>query len=513
MPRKTQYTDIVDAGIPTKMNEFFKQIERIIGASYTNINTQAQKIKTSLKKISHIDAKSITTLKTAEAQTNKLVTAKKQLTAKEKDYLNIKKQLEQQMARSQNLHTKEYQQLQKKRKQNQELTNIYKTQAGSIARLRARTAQLVKLRESLNLKTKQGVKVERQYTAAIARNQAQLKRYDAQIGRHYSNVGNYVNSLKQVLTMYISIYAAIRVLGSIANVLKDFDKQTSAVAAILVKTKNEIRTLIEDAKRLGATTAFTATEVAQLQESLARLGFTEKQIIGVTEGILDMAAASRSDLAEAAEVVGQTMRAYDIDISQTKDVVDTMAKSFSTSALNMERFKIAMPYVAAAAKKMNWSLQRTTAMLGILINNGIEASKAGTGLRKIMSDITQKGWSLETALRKVNEAENQSAMAIQLFGRRAYVAGLILSDNIKEIDTYTQALYDNEDAAKKMAKTMLDNVAGDLTILKSTWEGLILSIEDGQGIIAIAARSIIQDITSILRTLTSFSSGDWITYN
>ncbi len=119
MAKKIQYNDIVDVGIPTKMNEFFKQVERVIARSYTNIDKQAKKIKRSLSDMTKIDSKSIGTLKNAEAQTDKLKNAKQNLTAKEKEYLNIKKQIQSQLEQLQSFYNKDTESLNEKVFKNQ----------------------------------------------------------------------------------------------------------------------------------------------------------------------------------------------------------------------------------------------------------------------------------------------------------------------------------------------------------------------------------------------------------
>ena len=94
-----------------------------------------------------------------------------------------------------------------------------------------------------------------------------------------------------------------------------------------------MKALSQDAKRLGASTRFTATQVSKLQKEYAKLGFSQKQILNLTKATLELATATNTDLARAAEVVGNTLRAFSLDASETQRVVDVMAKSFNESSL------------------------------------------------------------------------------------------------------------------------------------------------------------------------------------
>ena len=132
---------------------------------------------------------------------------------------------------------------------------------------------------------------------------------------------------------FIALGAVITVMSSAVRSLADFEQAMAKVAAISRSTETEFTALRKNALDLGASTVFTATQVASLEEAFARLGFTAREIISVSKDTLDIAAASGTALGRSAEIVGSTLRAFRLDVSETQRVVDIMAGAFSTSAL------------------------------------------------------------------------------------------------------------------------------------------------------------------------------------
>lgn len=285
------------------------------------------------------------------------------------------------------------------------------------------------------------------------------------------------------------------------NIVKDFQQANADLAAVLGKTRDEIRELTDDSKRLGGTTKFTATEVAKLQKEFAKLGFTTKEILNATEATLDLAAATGTDLAEAATVVGATVRGFGLDASETQRVVDVMAKSFSSSALDMDKFKVSMSKIAPVAKAVGLTIEETTGIMGTLADSGIEASIIGTSLRRIFIELSKKGLSLNDALDKIRNSTDKLSAAEEIFGARAATAALVLAENADKAAILTAKLNLAAGAAERMADEQLNTLEGKLTILNSAWEGWILSIDEGDGAISNMIGTLAEFATGILSTL------------
>lgn len=296
------------------------------------------------------------------------------------------------------------------------------------------------------------------------------------------------------------------VLRQAFNTIKNFQQGAANLAAVLGTTRSEIGELTEDAKRLGAQTAFTAAEVTGLQTEYAKLGFSKDEILGVTEATLNLAAATGTDLAQSASVAGGTLRAFNLDVSQTKRVTDVMAKSFSSSALDMEKFTTAMAAVGPVAANAGESIESTTAKIGVLVDRNIDASTAGTALRNIFLDLSKQGLSWEEAMQQINSAADKNAKAFELFGKRGATVAAILAENGDLVEELEGKLLDAGGTAKQMADEQLNTLQGRITKLKSAWEGFILSIEDGEGVIAGFIGGTLEFFSNALRDLSNIDA-------
>jgi hypothetical protein len=162
-------------------------------------------------------------------------------------------------------------------------------------------------------------------------------------------------------------------------------------------------------------------------------------------------------------------------------VVDVMAKSFSTSALDTEKFAESMKIVAPIAKSAGVSIEETTAMLGSLANAGISGSNAGTALRRILAEIATTGKPTSEALKELSERGLDLAGAEDEVGKNAMSALLILAENDKKTKELTETYQDAEGSAKQMADTQINTLGGAIALLTSAFEGYVLGVNDASG--------------------------------
>jgi len=303
----------------------------------------------------------------------------------------------------------------------------------------------------------------------------------------------------------MKLTAPLAAVGAIAfNVFKGFEQEMSKVKAVSGATAEEFEALSQNAKDLGASTMFSAREVARLQTEFAKLGFTATEITKVTESTLALAQASGSDLARAAEVAGSTLRAFGLDASETGRVTDVMASSFSTSALDMETFANSMKFVAPVAKSAGMSIEETSAMLAVLANAGIKGSQAGTSLRRIISEIGATGKPTAEALKDLANQGIGLADAKDEVGRSAQSALLILSEGVDQISPLTEEFKNSGGAAQEMADIMGNTAFGASKRLESAMEGLMISIGE---IVAVAVVPLIEFLAKAASALNGMSDG------
>ena len=328
------------------------------------------------------------------------------------------------------------------------------------------------------------------------------------IGNVSPRIGGLINQVKSIGTSFKALavggaVGAIAGLGSLFVMATkkgaEFAKQMSTLKAVSGATSSEMNKLSNSAKELGSSTQFTANQVGELQTEFAKMGFTTKQILASTKATLDLAASLEVGLANAAMLAGSTVNAFGLEAKDTQRVVDVLAKSTSSSALDFSSLTEAFKNVAPAAAATNRSVEETTGLLGILANNGIKGSRAGTGLSKAFIELNKQGIPLNDALDKI---KNSLKTAMQIAGEVGGKALSVLANKRPQIDSLTRTLENSAGAAKEMAEVRLDNLAGDTTKLSSAWEGFLLSIEDGEGLFSSIARGIVQATTSLLNFIT-----------
>lgn len=292
-----------------------------------------------------------------------------------------------------------------------------------------------------------------------------LRRFAADITR----VGN-VLSGGLLLGGAIAVFQELKqVVADLVRTTADFERQLSFVGQVAGQAFDPIATganagkvaievLRSEALRLGGITEFTASQVAQLEIEYAKLGFTAPEILGLLTATLNTATVAQEDLGETAKVVGQTIRAFQLDTSSlaatqasAARVANVLAKAFSSSALDLSKFRTALATVGAVAAATGESLELITAELGILTNVGFDASIAATSLRNIFIENAALGKTLSESLDEVANAQNSLTKANELFGKRGAAAAVTLALQQKE----TAAL------AKTLQETALEGSFAD----------------------------------------------------
>jgi TP901 family phage tail tape measure protein len=265
-----------------------------------------------------------------------------------------------------------------------------------------------------------------------------------------------------------------------------FEHSLSVLAAVLGTTVKDIKDLEAEAKRLGATTAYTAAEVVALETELSKLGFTKKEILDSTEAVLKFSMATGAGLAEAAKLAGGTLRSFGADASEMGRYVSAMAIATTKSALNFEYLDTAISTVGPVAKSFNFEIEEVIALLGVLADNNFEASTAATGLRNIilyLADASGKlskrlgapvrsAADLSKGLKKLQDEGVNLSEALELTDKRAVALFAALMNNPEKIDALAKSITGVEGDLSKMADTMADNVHGALAGLSSAWEAL-----------------------------------------
>lgn len=274
------------------------------------------------------------------------------------------------------------------------------------------------------------------------------------------------------------------------RVAEGFSKSMSRLEAISGASGEALEKLDKNAQNLGASTQFTAAQVADAQTELAKMGFTTTGILNATSGALDLAVSSGIEMSEAAEIMASTMNGFGMATAESTRITDVMAKSFVTSALDASKFRESMKMVAPIASAMKVSLEQTTGALGVLANAGISGSMAGTALRRTMQELSAKTGkdfrnSLDIYAERMDNAASTSekmAIATEAVGMRAAPTLLALANNREKLDELTLAYEQAGGASADMVGKMEDNLSGDKKKMKSALEGLGIAVSRALGL-------------------------------
>ena len=333
---------------------------------------------------------------------------------------------------------------------------------------------------------------------------ANTTKLNASLGKVQRNMRSMTSNFTKLgMSMSKAITLPLALIGgaSLRTAVK-FEASMAKVKAVSGATAKEFDSLAASAKELGRTTVFTASDVSGLQLEFAKLGFSAVQINQVTGATLNLAQATGSDLAQAAEVAGATLGGFGLAATETERVTDVMAASFSSSALDINHFQESMKLVAPNAKAAGVSLEETTAMLAVLSKAGIKGSSAGTALRRILQEMQGTSGTLTERFAELNKAGLDVQGSMDEVGRRAGTSLLVLAEGASEVEQLTGAFINSRGAAQAMADVMNDNAMGAIKRMTSALEGAGISIGE---ILSPAFESLVKKITGVIDSFNGLS--------
>lgn len=354
-----------------------------------------------------------------------------------------------------------------------------------------------------------GKKLQRQ----ISGQKKEIDKITASLGDFRSQVGNYAKGAKafgRSLVSSLGIAGGVQLLATglkdVARIIVDFDKEFTNLSVILNTNDKNLLALKESALQLGATTAFTAGQVVGLQTELAKLGFTSEQILNAAESVISFSVITRSEVPRAAAVAGAALRAFNKDSSEMEETLATLAVATTKSALDFRKLEVELPVVATTASALGVSLEKTVATLGVLADSGLDASTAATSFRNILIESAKRGVEYQVLIDKVANSTNKARTAFELFGKRGIAAALTLADTGEKAEYLEEAITGVGSELGNLADKQLQSIDGRLTLLKSAWEGLVLSFEDGGGVISESLKNVIDNFTDLLNAFTEFNT-------
>ncbi|ERN54326.1 phage tail tape measure protein [Alkalihalophilus marmarensis] len=324
-------------------------------------------------------------------------------------------------------------------------------------------------------------------------------------GDRFSKAGESMQKVGKDLTMKVT--APIVALGTgMVMAGANFEEGMSRVQAVSGSTTQELGSLEKQAKELGATTKFSASEVASAYEYQALAGWKANDMLKATPALLNVAAAGSMNLAQATDIVTDTMSMFQMSAEDATRASDVFAKVQSSANTNIHQLGEGLKYVGATASAAGMDIEQTSAILGIFADNGLKGSMAGTTMNSMlrdlrsnakdgtvdfgdfnvalydsegnMRDLTSVMADIETGLEGMN-AETRDAALANVFQTEAMKGvNVVLGEGTDKVRDLENSLYNANGAAAEIAETMSNNTKGNIAAFRSAIEGVSIAFSE-----------------------------------
>lgn len=339
----------------------------------------------------------------------------------------------------------------------------------------------------------------------------------ARIEKGFSRLLSPLASFNRMLAgagLYIGLFTLVTLLRGAVGVVADFEEAQLNIASVTGRSVQQNKALSQQARQMAVDYGLAAVEVSKLQYELIKMGFAEGKggianVLNATPAIALGAKAMETKTDELAKIVGSGLKLFqknDPSLTANK-LVDLYAKTIDISALDFESFSTMIRNAQPAWAAANKPIEEMLVSLAILSNAFIHTASAGTGLKNITIDNAIANKTLNQQLQKVLNSSNAIQTAYKMSGRKTFQSLLPLAEGLRSGDQVALlAKLNNEskDYAKTLATLRLQGINAKWSQAKSAWQELILSIDDGTGKLAGAARNGI-DVFRAMNLLTSGS--------
>ena len=280
----------------------------------------------------------------------------------------------------------------------------------------------------------------------------------------------------------------------------DFEQAMNQVAAVSGATGAELEAMREQAKELGGTTQFSASQAAEAMGFMAMAGMDASEIIGALPNVLTLAASAQLDMASAADIVTNIMAGFGQTTEQLPGSVDVLVAAFTNANTNLEQLAEAMKYAGPIASAAGVPFEEAAAAIALMGNAGIQGSMAGTSLRGAITrllnptetmqnrmrdmgisvtDAQGRLLPLDEIIRQLEPHADDAGFMIELFGQRAGPAmAALVSQGADALTDLTSTLHDSGGLAQEIADVQMEGFNGSLRRLKSAVEALMIAVAE-----------------------------------
>lgn len=361
----------------------------------------------------------------------------------------------------------------------------------------------------------------------VKKSQEEIAKVNTALEQNNTSISNTKTQLAGMIGTAAALGAAIYA-GPVKK-SRELEAQMSTVKAISNATTEDMTRLTDMAKHMGATTQFTAVEAGKALEYMAMAGWKTDQMLGGLPGIMNLAAASGEDLGQVSDIVTDALTAFNMTADQSGRFADVLAQASSNANTNVSMMGATFQKVAPVAGTLGYSVEDMSLGIGLMANASVKAETAGTSLKTALANmakptkqmqaymdkygisLTNADGSMKTFREVIDNLRSslgglskteKTAAATAIFGKESF-AGMLAIVNASDADfkKVSDAVNNAAGAAKRMAAIKLDNLEGDVTLLKSATDGLQTAIGDA---LLPTFRAGTQQLTKFVSNLTEF---------
>ena len=361
----------------------------------------------------------------------------------------------------------------------------------------------------------------------VKKSQEEIAKVNTALEQNNTSIGNTKKQLAGVIGTAAALGAAIYA-GPVKK-SRELEAQMSTVKAISNATTEDMTRLTDMAKHMGATTQFTAVEAGKALKYMAMAGWKTDQMLGGLPGIMNLAAASGEDLGQVSDIVTDALTAFNMTADQSGRFADVLAQASSNANTNVSMMGATFQKVAPVAGTLGYSVEDMSLGIGLMANASVKAETAGTSLKTALANmakptkqmqaymdkygisLTNADGSMKTFREVIDNLRSslgglskteKTAAATAIFGKESF-AGMLAIVNASDADfkKVSDAVNNAAGAAERMAAIKLDNLEGDVTLLKSATDGLQTAIGDA---LLPTFRAGTQQLTKFVSNLTEF---------
>ena len=346
-----------------------------------------------------------------------------------------------------------------------------------------------------------------------------LRLMAGQFTKGLKNIRRQINTFGRYIKSAFALGSVTAFGRSVVKVGADFEDAMARVRAVTNASSMELKTMRNEAERLGATTRYTATEAAGALENLTRNGMTAAQATRSLSGVLRLAQANSIGLAEAADMVTNTMNMFGLSVNDVSKINDTLSSTAANSATDVTLLYEALVNAAPVAKTLGFSLEETSSAIGALAQKGVKGADAGTQLRMALVKLsdpnitkrlrdhgvaideeTMKSDGLLGTINKLRDANLSLTDLTDIFSQKGAAGMSQLISAYGDFERLVGVTGDSAGTTERMFSQSVGTMRENIDTLNSAWEAFLIKMQNKTGGVINQA---IRFVTGLVRNFNS----------